>query len=213
MTSPSPLVFDTYYHIYQRGVNRENVFFEERNYEYFLQLYAKHIEPVAQMFAYCLLKNYFHLLVRIKAEEEIAFPLSPDKSLRVSKTLWDWRRDSYPSKKFSDFLNAYAKSINKAYGRTGSFFQHPFGRVLIKNDSQFFRVSAYIHQNPQKHHFVEDFREWKYSSYGTILSEKPTRLQREAVLDWFGGKGQYIDLHKAWVSEGQNRWFTEDDLD
>jgi hypothetical protein len=59
MTSPSPLRYDTYYHIYNRGVNRENIFFEERNYEYFLNLYWKHIEPVVDTFAYCLLRNHF----------------------------------------------------------------------------------------------------------------------------------------------------------
>jgi len=54
MTSPSPLMYETYYHIYNRGINRENIFFQERNYNYFLNLYARHIEPVAETFAYCL---------------------------------------------------------------------------------------------------------------------------------------------------------------
>ncbi len=126
MTSPSLLFHDTYYHIYNRGVNREDVFIEERNYGYFLLLYTKYIQPVAQTFAYCLLKNHFHLLVRIKAEEEIQLPQSLDQTLRVSETL-RVSRDLYPSKKFSDFLNAYAKSINKAYGRTGTSFNIPSG--------------------------------------------------------------------------------------
>ncbi len=208
MTSPPLLFHDTYYHIYNRGVNRENVFIEDRNYGYFLLLYAKHIEPVAQTFAYCLLKNHFHLLVKIKAEEEIQIPQSQEQTLRVSETL---RVSLYPSKKFSDLFKAYAKSINKAYGRTGSLFQHPFGRVPITSDRQFFRVIAYIHQNPQKHQFVEDFREWKYSSYHTILSEKPTHLQRNTVLDWFGGKEQYVDLHTLMETEEQSQWFAEDD--
>ena len=53
MTSPSPLLYDTYYHIYNRGTNGENIFVQERNYEYFLKLYEKHIVPVADTFAYC----------------------------------------------------------------------------------------------------------------------------------------------------------------
>ena len=71
MTSPSPLLFDTYYHLYNRGVNRENIFFEERNYEYFLNLYWKYIGPVVDTRAYCLLCNHFHLAIRVKSEEEI----------------------------------------------------------------------------------------------------------------------------------------------
>jgi hypothetical protein len=80
MTSPSPLLFDTYYHIYNRGTNGENIFIQERNYEYFLKLYEKHISSIADTFAYCMLRNHFHIAVRIKSEEEIL------KTLRVSTT-------------------------------------------------------------------------------------------------------------------------------
>ena len=71
MTSPSPLLYNTYYHIYNRGVNGENIFIEERNYEHFLNLFAKHIEPVCDLFGYCMLRNHFHVSVRVKSEEEI----------------------------------------------------------------------------------------------------------------------------------------------
>jgi REP element-mobilizing transposase RayT len=229
MTSPPPLLYDAYYHIYNRGTNRENIFIEDRNYEYFLNLYARHIDPFAELFAYCLLKNHFHMLVRVKSEDEIieykkTLKVSPainqpvEKSLRVSETLRDLTPEKplgsdYPSKKFSDLFNAYAKAINKAYNRTGSLFQHPFGRVLVTSDRQFWNVIAYIHQNPQKHKFVDDFRDWKYSSYGIMLADDPTRVQRDAVLDWFGGKEQYLELNAEWVSDAQSKWFAEDDFD
>ncbi len=71
MPSPPPLEYNCYYHIFNRGNNRENIFKEERNYRYFLKLYAKYIEPVADTFAYCLLPNHFHLLVRTKTVEEL----------------------------------------------------------------------------------------------------------------------------------------------
>lgn len=202
MTSPSPLLYEPYYHIYNRGVNRENIFIEERNYVYFLGLYAKYIEPVAETFSYCLLRNHFHALVKVKSEEEI-------KIRRAMKT----EKIKEPSGQFSDFFNAYAKAINKTYNRTGSLFQHPFGRLPVTSDAQFFNAVRYIHQNPQKHKFVDDFREWKYSSYGALLSEKSTRLQREAVLDWFGDRKQFLILHAEWVVEAQIRWFIEEDID
>src|SRR5436190_23829542 len=66
----APLIPGMYYHIYNRGNNHENLFLEQRNYPYFLSLYAKHIEPVADSHAYCLLRNHFHFLVRIKTEQE-----------------------------------------------------------------------------------------------------------------------------------------------
>lgn len=232
MTSPSPLLYDTYYHIYNRGVNGENIFFEERNYGYFLNLYEKHLAPVTDLFAYCLLRNHFHVSIRTKSEEEILEykKTLAEETLRVSSVNsrhvgqgslvnQDEGRarkplgSGYVSDQFSNFFNAYAKAINKAYGRTGSLFQHPFGRVPVTTDRQFWNVIAYIHQNPQKHKFVDDFREWKYSSYGVLLSDKPTKLRRDIVLDWFGGKQSYLDLHEMWVTEAASKWFAEDDYD
>jgi REP element-mobilizing transposase RayT len=227
MTSPPPLLYDTYYHIYNRGNNRENIFIQERNYTHFMNLYAKYIEPISETFAYCLLRNHFHVLVRIKSEEEI---IEYRKTLKVSSANQrhagrerlvnqDATRagkplgSDYASKKFSDFFNAYAKAINNAYERTGSLFQHPFGRVPVTTDRQFWNVIAYIHQNPQKHKFVTDFRDWKYSSYGVLLSDKPTKLQRDIVFDWFGGKDGYLKLHEEWVTDADSKWFAEDDYD
>ena len=227
MTSLSPLLYDTYYHIYNRGVNGENIFIEDRNYDHFLNLFAKHIEPVCDLFGYCMLRNHFHISVRVKSEEEI---IEYKKTLRVSsvnnrnvgqeslanKDEGQARKplgSKFVSDQFSNFFNAYAKAINKAYGRTGSLFQHPFGRVPIKSDRQFWNVIAYIHQNPQKHKFVADFRDWKYSSYGIILSDTKTSVNRSEVLRWFGNKEDYLELHKQWVSDAQSKWFAEDDFD
>ena len=105
MTSPSPLLYDTYYHIYNRGVNRDNIFIEERNYEYFMQLYAKYIEPVAATYAYCLLKNHFHVLIRVKPEQEI-------RTLRVSEILrvLPPGKIKEPSGQFSDFIQRLCQS-------------------------------------------------------------------------------------------------------
>lgn len=119
----------------------------------------------------------------------------------------------YVSDRFSNFFNAYAKTINKAYGRTGSLFQHPFGRVPITSNRQFWNVIAYIHQNPQKHGFVKDFRDWKYSSYGVILTKRYTVIKREKVMKWFGTGENYRSLHEQWVTDAQAKWFSEDDFD
>ena len=72
MKTLSPLQPGVFYHIYNRGNNGEDLFREERNYLYFLKLYEKYITPIADTYAYCLLKNHFHFFVRIKSEDEIA---------------------------------------------------------------------------------------------------------------------------------------------
>ncbi len=129
----------TYYHIYNRGNNRENLFIQQRDYIRFIDLYARHIEPVAQTFAYCLMRNHFHLLVRIRDES-------------------DEQRE--PSRCFSNLFNAYARTFNRTYQRTGALFQRPFGRIEVADDRYFVTLVIYVHHNPQKHGFVADFRDW-----------------------------------------------------
>ena len=64
------LRFGVDYHIYQRGIDDQDVFIEEGDYARFLALYEQHILPVAGTYAYCLLPNHLHLLVRILTQEE-----------------------------------------------------------------------------------------------------------------------------------------------
>ena len=199
MTSPSPLQPGQYCHIYHRGNNGEDVFLEERNYRHLLRQYAKHIEPVADTYAYCLLRNHFHLLVWIKTvEEQEAFF---QEALRVSKTP-RVLKEKNPSQQFGNLFNAYAKAVNKAYGRTGSLFEHPFGRKRVSSNAYLAHLVAYIHRNPQKHGFVDDWLDWPYSSYHAMLSEKTTRLKRADVLGWFDGFAQFEAFYREEVNEG-----------
>jgi len=111
MTKPIPLQYGHYYHIYNRGTNGENIFIEERNYHHFLRLYTRYISPIADTFAYCLLRNHFHLSVRIKTLDELVAQLKAamKPTMKTIKMLT-------PSQHFSNFFNAYAKAINAAYG-------------------------------------------------------------------------------------------------
>jgi putative transposase len=108
-----------------------------------------------------------------------------------------------PSQQFSNCFNAYAKAINKAYGRTGSLFERPFGRIAVTSDAYFAQLVVYIHRNPEKHGLVDDFCDWPYSSYHALVSSKPTHLQRDDVLDWFGGLPGPARLHEQEVAEGK----------
>ncbi len=195
------LEYGRYYHIYNRGINRENIFVEERNYHYFLDLYAKYIEHVAQTYAYCLMRNHFHLLVRIKTEAE------QRQTCKVSETF----RVSNPTQQFSNLFNAYAKAINKAYDRTGGLFQERFGRIPVTSDDYFVHLISYIHFNPQKHGFVNDFREYPWSSYDALASVKPTKLARNDVLIWFNGTAGFVKSHSEQVDEKRIAALIEDD--
>jgi putative transposase len=180
MANPRPLQRGQTYHIYNRGINRENIFAEERNYRYFLQLYGRHVAPFADTYAYCLLRNHFHFLVRIRDTAEMDDPSDSRE----------------PSQRFSNLFNAYAKAFNKARGRTGALYQRPFGRVEVTADAHLAWLVVYIHHNAREHGFVDDFRAWPYSSYQALLSDKPTQLRRDEVLSWFGGPQGFTLAHR-----------------
>jgi putative transposase len=201
MTKITPLVSSSYYHIYNRGNNRENIFCEGRNYDYFLKLCAKYILPIADTYAYCLLKNHFHFLVRINED------LSGFKNLTGLSNRLDL------SNPFSNFFNAYAKAYNRTYDRAGALFQRSFGRILVANEVYLVNLIAYIHQNPQKHGFVADFREWPFSSYHVILSERIAFAQRESVLTLFRGREQMEAMHRSIINGQELIALAPDDFD
>jgi putative transposase len=190
MLRAEPLQPGQYCHLYNRGNNGETLFREQRNYVYFLRLYAKCIEPVAETFAYCLLRNHFHFLVRIK----------DSKDWQCSEHCQSFE-SFQPSRAFSNLSSTYTKAFNKAYQRTGSLFEKPFKRKLVDSDRYFVALVVYIHSNPKKHNFVDDLTDWLYSSYQAILSDKPSRIQRAGVLEWFGSRPDFEAAHRASMDE------------
>ena len=186
-----PIKHDTYYHIYNRGINCETLFREPDNYRHFLRLYEKYIDPVAETFAWCLLNNHFHLLVRIKEEDEVVALSNPARVRNPGRV-----RQHLPSKAFSNLFNAYTQAINKRYNRNGSLFEKPFRRIEITSERYFRNMVFYIHNNPVKHGFVEDMAEYPWSSYLSIISAKPTKLQRKSVIGWFDSKNNFKIFHQ-----------------
>jgi putative transposase len=189
-----PLIGGYYYHIYNRGNNGENLFIEERNYQYFFALYTRYIFPIADTYAYCLMKNHFHLLVRLHEDKD------------ENK---DWQSLLF-SKAFSNLFSTYTKAINHTYHRTGSLFEKPFKRILVDSDSYLIHLISYIHHNPQKHSFTNDFRTYPYSSYQTIQQQKKSRLDSKQVIAWFGNLQTFENQN---VDEPTIRHLIEDDFD
>ncbi len=177
-----------YYHIYNRGNNGENIFFEDDNYEFFLKRYDQYISPVCDTIAWVLLRNHFHLLVYVKTAEEIH-----KNQLTYQTVETPTRLDVHLQ--FGHFFNSYAKAINKRFNRTGSLFEKNFERKMVTNISYFRKLIYYIHHNPVKHGFVDRLEEYPWSSYGSIITHKPTKLNRKFVLDIFNNKEEFELFH------------------
>lgn len=209
-----PLTGGNFYHIYNREIDNCDLFRDRDNYEYFLELYDKFISPVADTFAWVLIKNHFHLLLRIK--EEIGY--IPIKTSSNNKTRSGYKtagrvetfiapsvvtnpdgglipKKYNPSNQFSNLFNAYAQAINKRYNQTGSLFDHPFKRKLIDNKNYLKQVILYVHNNPVHHGFCEHPLEYPWSSYLNCITSKPTKLQRKEVIDLFVDSVQFKKNH------------------
>ena len=207
-TNPIPLAFGNFYHIFNRGNNRENVFIQQRNYTYFMELWWKHTFQIAEMYAFCLLRNHFHAVVYIKNEEDLTgFRESIPDSRRSPRERHNGSTTGEnlsglklklkePNQYFSNFFNAYTRGVNNATGRSGALFERPFERIPVTDERYLMRLIVYVHQNPQKHKFVEDFRDWDYSSYHELIGTVPTRLQRDKMMELFGSKQDFIRIHQ-----------------
>lgn len=190
-----------YFHIFNRGINGMPVFFEKKNYHFFLKQYSKYVHPFVKTFAYCLLENHYHLLIQVREEEEL--------KLAIKKNIdepFHW----HVSNGFSSFLQSYTRAMNKVYDRTGAIFETPFKRIEVTEDSYFSTLIRYIHHNPQKHRIIKDFRDYPYSSYHAHLYESATKLNREEVLEWFKGRKHYETFHQDQKQTTLDRkWFLE----
>ena len=162
---------DSYYHIYNRGNNKENIYFEEDNYIYFLTQFKKYLIPSVDVVAYCLMPNHFHFFIKI-----------------IDETTFE--------KGVKNFFISYSKSINKKYNRVGSLFQGRFKSIEIVEDCYFTRIITYIHQNPVRSFLVKNLEDYRFSSYPAYLSNNLTLVKKEEVLNWFGGVEWFIESHK-----------------
>jgi REP element-mobilizing transposase RayT len=144
------------YHIWTHANGEENLFRSDENYRYFLKKYDHHIHPFAETFAYCLMPNHFHLMVRIRGKKVVMEYLR----LKLKTSFNDFQKyggfSNVISQQFSNLLNGYTKAYNKKYDRKGSLFMPNFKRKIIDSDEYYTGMIVYIHNNPIHHNFVTD---------------------------------------------------------
>ena len=168
------------YHVYNRGVNKQDIFLDDDDRKSFIfrlreSLYPEYInsrrKPLPSgsfsLLSYCLMPNHFHLLVA----QNLLTPVS--ELLRKVCT-------------------GYSKFFNKKHERVGHVFQDQYKAIRIDNDSYLTWVSAYIHQNPKIAGLVEKLEDYPWSSYVDYLgSRKGTLCTKDLVLGMFKSVEEY----------------------
>ncbi|SRR6266496_3443857 len=142
------------YHIYNRGNNQQQIFFNPDNYIYFLHKVRKFIMPYCDILAYCLMPNHFHFLI------------SSDSRTIATKPIGGQNRNVL-SEGVRNLLQTYTKAINNQNNTTGSLFQqNTKAKNLFDGSKSHDHICFhYLHQNPMKAKLVKRMEDWEYSSF------------------------------------------------
>jgi len=158
-----PFIPEMHYHIYNRGNNRERIFFESDNYLYFLKKLKEYLVPVADVLVYCLMPTHYHIVGRVKQTSEIS------KISEVSKAMMK-------------LSVSYTKAINKRFQRAGVLFQGQFQAKPVLSSPYLLNLCRYIHGNPVKDGIVADIAQWHYSNYLEWIGERDGKLVDKAFV-------------------------------
>lgn len=193
----TPFIDDSFYHIYNRGVEKRQIFTTEKDYHRFLQtiyfyqfnnprfpfsrkqalLYQgrdfSSSPKFVEIICYCLMPNHFHLLIK----------QTPDGNIQ---------------KFMQKVLNSYTKYFNTKHSRVGPLLQGTFKAVPIETDFQLIHISRYIHLNPYVSDLSKDLDTYPYSSYPDYLglSNDPF-CNKELVLNLFKDVKDYQEFMKG----------------
>ncbi len=194
---------DSYYHIYNRGVNKRKIFLDKEDYSVFLNLLKRYLskKPEKDRFgrdgvvfyneielqAYCLMPNHFHLLIYVNEDPEAMTSLMR----RICTT--------------------YTVYFNKKYKRVGHLFQDRYKASRILTESYLIHISRYIHLNPK------DYKAWLYSSINYYIGNwkaewvRPDKIYGlyewgtyESFLDDYVGYKESLEEIKYELADSKN---------
>ncbi len=197
----APFFENGFYHIYNRTNNNEKLFLNDSDKTVFLKKFTIYTNPFLDIFSWNLLQNHFHFYIRVKSIDGIMPYLKNMHKKNLCKTEKKFLKNENTlhdliDNVFKRFFIAYSTFINITYGRKGNLFHRPFKHMITQKENQLTNTIIYINANAVKHNLVPRIEDYKWSSYHKIISNDPTEIPREEILDWFGGKSEFIKLHK-----------------
>jgi len=147
-----------YYHIYNRSIRDEKLFFDINNYEYSLKLVKRYsVRFEIMIIAYCLMPNHYHFLVQ--------------------------QRSNFPISSFvGSVFNAYVQALNKQRGRSGPLFEGRFKHILVDKEAYIVHLCRYIHLNPLKAGPVSRPEDWLFSNYLEWINLRAGTLKDETFI-------------------------------
>lgn len=159
------------YHLYNRGVDRQPIFFCRENWGFMVKELRRYFLPdLVDILAYCLMPNHYHLMVRLKV-------------------------DDFGRQVMQPWGVSYTKAVNKQQDRVGPVFQGPFRSVHVDRDEYLMHLSRYIHRNPVDAGLVATPTSWTFSSYQDYIGLREGTLPRpDDVLALFPSREAYREF-------------------
>lgn len=152
------------YHVYNRGNNKQPIFFQKRNYLFFLKKIRTEWGKYCDILSYCLMPNHFHFML-VPNEDACKSIIMAEKNIPMQNL----------SKQIGITLSSYTKAINNQNATSGNLFQKKTKAKCLKEDpilkdnlntiDYVTTCFLYIHQNPLKAGLVNNLKDWPYSSW------------------------------------------------
>ena len=193
-----PLEEERVYHVYNQGNNREKIFLNDENFK---EKFEYYMSPFVTIICMCLMDNHFHYLIRVKTWDEMKANIGQFRGLTrfiARMGLMQNRTivSMVVSEMFRRFFMAYAKAFNNQNDRTGSLFRKNFRRKEITTLEYMRNIILYIHSNPQKHGYKQDFRSYPWSTYNEWFEHDDVRTSLGFdIYTIFGEKSNYEYMH------------------
>lgn len=195
-----PIIEENFYHIYNRGAGKRNIFCVDQDFTEFIQKYYYYLYPSIQTYSWCLLSNHFHALVRIRSiDEQISLykQIPEEFENETFHGRFDPKGKPYnASRQLSHLMNSYTRYFNKKYSNKGTLIEGPLKRKKVVDQTNFYHLVCYIHRNPIHHGISKTYKDYAYCSYLDFLTDKDSIVEKENVLDGFGGEKNFIQAHE-----------------
>jgi putative transposase len=175
-TPPRYFQKNSYYHVYNRGNRKQNIFFQNKDYERFLERLREYKDKFdITILGYCLMPNHFHFLLRQESDIPISLFM-----LRL--------------------CTSYAKYFNIKYEEVGSLFQGRFKAKIIDSDEYLLQVSRYVHRNPLSISTPGvELTAYPWSSYAAYVNgEKNNIIDSSYILNYFS-ENNYLKDYKQFT--------------
>ncbi len=165
-----------YYHIYNRGCNKEKIFYNDDNYYYLLKkMRASFKEYGANVIAYCLMPNHYHFLVQQLSETELS----------------KWLRKIFVG---------YTQAINKQQNRSGTLFEGRPKHIVIDKEEYMDHLMWYIHTNPVFAGLVRNPEEWKFSNFLESIGKRDgVMVDKKFINERYGSFYEYETFVNEYV--------------